>query len=173
MKSIYLTGFMGSGKTTIGKLLSEKLTLPVVDTDHFIEEKLNKSIRNIFETEGEKKFREYEQYFLTFISTENTIITTGGGIVIKNENRAWMRENGTVIYLHCDPEEIMNRLAGDSTRPLLDGDKQKNILSIFVERTNYYQDADFIVDTTGKDPSDIVLEIEQLIKKNNLGDTSI
>ena len=64
MKSIFLTGFMGSGKTTIGKLLSEKLSLPVIDTDHVIEEKLNKTIRDIFETEGESMFREYEHQFL-------------------------------------------------------------------------------------------------------------
>ncbi|HHY73035.1 MAG TPA: shikimate kinase [Bacillus bacterium] len=164
MKSLYLTGFMGSGKTTIGKLLAEKLALPVIDTDQFIEEQLQKTIREIFETEGEEQFREYEEQFLKMIPTENNIITTGGGIILKNENRTWMRKNGTVIYLHCEPEEIMKRLASDETRPLLDGDKQKNILSIFAKRSEYYDDADFKIDTTGKSPVEIVLEIEQLIK---------
>lgn len=169
MKSLYLTGFMGSGKTTIGKLLAEKLSLPVIDTDQFIEKELHKTIREIFETEGETRFREYEHQFLKQIPTENKIVTTGGGIILKSENREWMRKNGIVIYLHCDPEEIMHRLAGDNTRPLLDGDKQKNILAIFTERSKSYQDADYIVDTTGKKPTEIVLEIEQLIKVNESG----
>ena len=164
MKSIFLTGFMGSGKTTIGKLLAEKLSLPVVDTDHVIEEKLNKTIREIFETEGENQFREYEHQFLEMMPTENTIVTTGGGIILRKENRDWMRKHGVVVYLHCEPEEILNRLAGDQTRPLLDGDKKKNVLSIFTERTPFYHDTDFKVDTTNKTPEEIVLEIENLIK---------
>ena len=164
MKSIFLTGFMGSGKTTIGKLLSEKLSLPVIDTDHVIEEKLNKTIRDIFETEGENKFREYEHQFLEMMPTENMIITTGGGIILRKENRDWMKKNGVVVYLHCEPEEILNRLEGDQTRPLLDGDKKKNVLSIFTERSPFYHEADFKVDTTNKTPKEVVLEIEQLIK---------
>lgn len=164
MKTLYLTGFMGSGKTTIGKLLAEKLALPVVDTDKFIEENLNKTVREIFETEGEDRFREYEHQFLNVIPTENTIVTTGGGIILKKENRDWMRNNGTIIYLHCEPEEILKRLADDNTRPLLDGDKQKNIQSIFTERLSYYNDADIKIDTTKKTPAEIVLEIEQMIK---------
>lgn len=163
MKSIFLTGFMGSGKTTIGKLLAEKLSLPVIDTDHVIEEKLNKTIREIFETEGENKFREYEHQFLEMMPTENMIITTGGGIILRKENRDWMKNNGMVIYLHCDPEKILQRLAGDQSRPLLDGDKQKNVLSIFKERSPLYHEADFKVDTTTKTPEEIVLKIERLI----------
>lgn len=165
MKTLYLTGFMGSGKTTIGKLLAEKLALPVIDTDQFIEEKLNKSVREIFETEGEDCFREFEHQFLKMIPTENTVVTTGGGIVLKKENRDWMRSNGTIIYLHCEPEEILKRLSDDNTRPLLDGDKQKNIQSIFVKRISYYNDSDIKIDTTKKTPQEIVLEIEQMIKK--------
>lgn len=164
MKSIFLTGFMGSGKTTIGKLLAEKLLLPVIDTDHVIEEKLNKTIRELFETEGENKFREYEHQFLKMMPTENTIVTTGGGIILRKENRDWMRKHGMIVYLHCEPEEILNRLTGDQSRPLLDGDKKKNVLSIFAERTPFYHDADFKVDTTNKTPEEIVLEIENLIK---------
>lgn len=155
---------MGSGKTTIGKLLSEKLSLPVMDTDHVIEEKLNKTIREIFETEGESKFREYEHQFLEMVPTDNMIITTGGGIILRKENRDWMRKNGVVVYLHCEPEEILKRLEGDETRPLLDGDKKKNVLSIFSERAPFYHDADFKVDTTNKTLEEIVLEIATLIK---------
>ncbi len=154
---------MGSGKTTIGKLLSEKLSLPVMDTDHVIEEKLNKTIREIFDTEGENKFREYEHQFLTMMPTDDMIITTGGGIILRKENRDWMRKNGRVIYLHCDPEEILKRLDGDESRPLLDGDKKKNVLTIFSERSSFYHDADFKVDTTNKTPEEIVLEIANLI----------
>ncbi|NSL50357.1 shikimate kinase [Calidifontibacillus erzurumensis] len=164
MKSLFLTGFMGSGKTTIGKQLAEKLSLPVIDTDEFIENQLNKTIREIFETEGEKKFREYEKHFLKLVPTENTIVTTGGGIILAEENRAWMREKGYVIYLHCEPDEIIRRLKDDQTRPLLDGDKENNIRTIFSQRLPLYNEADLKIDTMNKNPDEIVEEIEQLIK---------
>lgn len=164
MKSIYLTGFMGSGKTTIGRLLAEKWGIPAVDTDQFIEKQRNKTIREIFEVEGESQFREYEQHYLKLLPTEDSIITTGGGIILNKENQKWMKDNGIVIYLHCDPDEILKRLEQDTTRPLLDGDKQANVYSIYLDRIALYKDAHHIIDTTDKTPNQIVAEIEHLIE---------
>lgn len=163
MKSIFLTGFMGSGKTTIGRLLSEELNLPVVDTDQYIEKQLNKTIREIFEKEGEEKFRTYEHHFLKTLTVKDTIITTGGGIVLNPKNRKWMKDHGIVIYLHCDLEEIFQRLEQDTTRPLLDGDKQQNIKRIYMERIDLYREAHYTIDTTSQIPAQIVTKIKQLI----------
>lgn len=164
MKSIYLTGFMGSGKTTVGKLIADKWGIPVIDTDQFIEKQRNKSIREIFEVEGESQFRKYEEQYLKLLPTENSIITTGGGIILNKENRKWMKDHGIVIYLHCEPMEILKRLEQDTTRPLLDGDKQTNIKSIFIERIELYKDAHHIIDTTNKIPNNIVTEIEKIVE---------
>lgn len=118
MQAIYITGFMGAGKTTIGKALSDKLGIPVVDTDQRIEEKHGKLIRDIFAEEGEISFRQYESAMLQALPTSDIIITTGGGIVESTNNRQWMSENGIVVYLYCDPYVIAERLSEDTTRPL-------------------------------------------------------
>lgn len=171
MKSIYLTGFVGSVKTTVGRLLGEKLNLPVIDTDEHIEKVLNKSIREIFEMEGEEQFRQYEHHFLKLLPTENSIIITDGGIILKKENRQWMSSNGIVIYLHCDPEAIVKRLEEDTMRPLLDGDKRSKIMTIFTERLHYYNGTHYKINMAEKNPNEIVNEIQKLIKKNSWGNT--
>ncbi|MGQ0415199.1 shikimate kinase, partial [Bacillus sp. HC-TM] len=91
MKSIYITGYMGAGKTTIGKALSKELHMDVIDTDQKIEEKQEKAIRDIFAEEGEMAFREYESEMLRALPVHNVIITTGGGIIERAENRKWMK----------------------------------------------------------------------------------
>ena len=110
MKALYIVGFMGSGKTTVGAELTRRLNVPVVDTDHYIEEQTGRTIADIFEKEGEEKFRLFETAVLEQLPTNNIVITTGGGLFMKEENRQWMKANGTVIYLHCDLEEIWSRL---------------------------------------------------------------
>lgn len=87
LEAIYLTGFMGAGKTTVGQQLAQNMKLPVIDTDQEIVKKLNKSIKEIFEENGEAFFRDQETKILKELPTKDVIITTGGGIVIKDENR--------------------------------------------------------------------------------------
>ncbi len=118
MRAIYITGYMGAGKTTIGKALSKELGIDVIDTDQKIEEKQGRVIRDIFAKEGERSFRQYESEMLCSLPTKDVIITTGGGIVERIENREWMKENGTVVYLYCDPYVIADRSHEDITRPL-------------------------------------------------------
>ncbi|MFD3447750.1 shikimate kinase [Microbacteriaceae bacterium 4G12] len=165
MKAIYITGFMGAGKTTIGKLLSERWGLPVLDTDERVEKTTNRTIRDIFEKEGEKAFRTYETNVLKSLSTNDVIITTGGGIVEKEENRMWMKENGTVLYLYCEPNAIVQRLQGDTTRPLFQAERIEEFLQLFSSREKWYEQAHYTIDTTNKEVTMIVQEIEKLIKK--------
>ncbi|MBO1579105.1 shikimate kinase [Bacillus sp. XF8] len=165
MQSIYITGFMGAGKTTIGKLLSEQLHIPVVDTDQKIEEKRGKVIRDIFAEEGESSFREYESEMLRSLPTSNLIITTGGGIVERAENRQWMKENGTVVYLYCDPYVIAERLREDTTRPLFQKENIEAFVEKFAGRRAYYEEAHIHIDTTNKSVGEI---IEELLCKINV-----
>ncbi|MBA2878990.1 shikimate kinase [Anoxybacillus kamchatkensis] len=164
MRAIYLTGFMGAGKTTIGQRLGEVLQLPVIDTDAYIEQQVGKTITEIFEEEGEEAFRTYERETLKKLPTEHVIITTGGGIVIQEENRQFMREHGIVIYLHCELHELFRRLADDTTRPLLMENKQKQIKQLFEQRIPWYREAHMTIDTTNRTIDDIVENIVSLLK---------
>jgi shikimate kinase len=165
MKSIYLIGFMGSGKTTIGKALSLSLNIPVMDSDEEVSRLTGKTIIEIFEGEGEVGFRLLETQCLRNLPVENSIITTGGGIVLREENRRWMRENGVVVLLDASSEEILKRLEGDKTRPLLIGDKETKVTKILDERLPLYVDtANLIIETTGKSVEVIVEELVQRLK---------
>jgi shikimate kinase len=165
MKSIYLIGFMGSGKTTIGKALSLSLNLPVMDSDEEVSRQTGKTIMEIFDGEGEVGFRLLEAKCLRNLPVENSIITTGGGVVLREENRKWMRENGIVVLLDASPEEILKRLDGDKTRPLLLGDKETKVTKILAERLSLYVDtANLIIETTGKSVEAIVEELVHRLK---------
>jgi shikimate kinase len=167
MKAIFLTGFMGAGKTSVGKQLGKRLGLLVVDTDKMIEQKVGKSVNEIFAKEGESAFRKYERELLRTLPLENIVITTGGGMVIQKENRDWMKKHGIVIYLHCEPEEILRRLASDETRPLLkQPNKQEQIKRLLTERLPYYQEAHFMIHTTNKTIEEIVDDIVVMLKQH-------
>jgi len=172
MKALYLTGYMGAGKTTIGERLANLLGLPVIDTDHYIENIAGKSIPEIFAENGEEVFRRYEREYLKMLPIENVIITTGGGIVIQEENREWMQNNGTVIYLHCEIDEIFNRITIDESRPLFDLTQKEMVIKRYQDRLPLYQQAHFTVDTTSQTLEEVVEEIHQLLKKMKSGHTS-
>ncbi len=164
MKQLYLTGFMGSGKSTVGSILAEQLGVQGVDTDRLIEEQEKMSISEIFGTYGEEYFRSLETDLLKELPDDNILIITGGGMVLKPENRRWMKENGVVIYLRCEMDEIKRRLQHDTSRPLLSGKRIREIQSVFDERKGLYEEAEIIVDTTGKKPDFIAREIVECLK---------
>lgn len=117
MKTIYLIGFMGSGKSQVGASLQRNYNLSFIDTDNYIEKKYSKDIPTIFKEEGEDQFRVYEIETLKNLK-DYGVIATGGGIVEREENYQTMKENGTTIYLKTSFDAIMMRLKYDQSRPL-------------------------------------------------------
>jgi shikimate kinase len=167
MKTIYLTGFMGAGKTTLGRILANQLQIPVKDSDEEIVRIAGKTIRTIFENEGEAYFRDLETKVLQSLPTHNIIVTTGGGVVLKAENREWMKTNGILVYLHCDFEVLWKRLKNDQSRPLLLNQEKNQIEELYFMRQSYYQDHHIKVDTSFRTLEDIGLDIAEKIKKED------
>ena len=124
-----------------------------------------KEIRDIFAEEGEMAFREYESEMLRSLPVQNVIITTGGGIIERAENRKWMKENGTVVYLYCDPHVIAERLREDTTRPLFQKKDIDAFITKFESRRAYYEEADIHIDTTNKSVKQIMNELKQKINE--------
>ncbi len=136
-ENIILTGFMGSGKTTVGKLLAQKLGMEFVDADKKIEEKENRTISNIFEEHGQEYFRTVETEVLKEIcSKKGQVISTGGGAVLKSINVSLMKTAGKVIFLDVPAQEIKRRLADDSTRPVL---QANSFDAVYAERIDIYK----------------------------------
>jgi shikimate kinase len=164
MKNIILTGFMGSGKTEVGKRLAQRLGYVFLDTDKLIEEKTGKSISEIFREEGESSFRELETEVIKNLSgITGYIISTGGGIVIREENILSLKNIGLVIWLQASPETIINRISSETHRPLLNVDNPleqiKKLLSI---REQFYSRADVSMDTDGLEVDEVVKSILSL-----------
>ena len=150
-KHIFLIGFMGSGKSTLGKNLAETLNYDFIDSDLWIEKEQGMSIDSIFSSKGEAFFRELELKFIENLNPFNlTIIATGGGLPCFNGNIEKLKEIGTVIYLKVSPELIFERIKFDDTRPLLnkqeDQEKIDFIQNKLKERNVFYKQAHFIID---------------------------
>ncbi|UPG64532.1 shikimate kinase [Metabacillus endolithicus] len=170
MEAIYLTGFMGAGKTTVGQQLAQNMKLPVIDTDQEIVKKLNKSIKEIFEENGEAFFRDQETKILKELPTKDVIITTGGGIVIKDENRElWMKEHGNIVMLHADIDTIYERVSSDKTRPLASKKSKQELNDLYQSRVNFYDDCTILIETDQKNIEDIVNEISIRLNSKNFG----
>ena len=138
-KNIYLIGLMGSGKTTLGKVLSKKLDKHFYDSDQVIEEKLGVNVPMIFEYEGEAGFREREKDILKeLVSKQNIVLATGGGIILSESNRDLLAKNGIVIYLKSNQKDLVLRMKNDKTRPLLkNGNVELIIKKLCQEREPY------------------------------------
>lgn len=166
--NIILIGFMGSGKTTTGISLSYRLQCTLSDTDKMIEKREGRSISEIFAAEGEDYFREKETELLRKLGEERArqIFSVGGGTPLRAENRKLLSGLGTVVYLKVSPETVYERLKGDTTRPLLQGeDPMERIRTLLGEREEIYTEAaDIVVTADGKKPAQIVDEIAALLK---------
>ena len=149
-ENIYLIGLMGAGKTTIGRQLARALKLPFYDSDKAIEENTGVDIPTIFEFEGEQGFRDREEKMLKQLTKmQGIILATGGGSVLRAENRKLLKENGFVVYLQCSVDKILERTRRDTQRPLLNTENPKErIESLLTEREPLYLAcADFKIDT--------------------------
>lgn len=166
MKNIVLTGFMGTGKTTIGKVLAKALGRNLIDVDTEIEKDKGMKITEIFASMGEAKFRDMETEIAGKIATlTNVVISTGGGIVLRQENVELLRKNGIVVNLTAEPEIIYARLSGGTDRPLLNvPDPLAKIRELLDFRTPLYLNADIVIDTADKTPILIAEEIIQSAK---------
>jgi shikimate kinase len=159
-RPLILIGFMGTGKTTVGKALADRLKLPLVDTDQEIEKKAGKRISELFQEFGEEGFRDLESRVLKeVLAGKPGIVTTGGGIVLRPENVRVMKESGWVVALHASEEEIVRRLAGNTDRPLLQGNIRQRVSRLLQERSGLYDFAHFQVDTTGLTVAEVVDQI--------------
>lgn len=161
-----LIGFMGSGKSTIAKELAIKLDLKVVDMDNEIEREEGCSIKDIFAEEGETYFRDLETSYLERMQGRNNkVISTGGGIILREENRALLGRIGTVVFLQADVAHIMNNVKNDTKRPLLqEDDVEAKITGMLEEREPMYLGAaNVIIQTSGKTVQNIVEEIVSIL----------
>ncbi len=154
---------MGAGKTTVGMELAKKLNYKLIDTDHSIENDQSREIKDIFSEDGELFFRNLETLKLKeLINVENAIISTGGGIILKDENRSILN-NLFTIYLKADFENIFNRIKQDTSRPLLLTDDPYNTAKdIFKSRQSVYESFKIHVRTDNKTPHQVVEEIINL-----------
>ena len=163
MKSIVLMGFMGAGKTTIGKKLAKALEYEFIDTDEWIEKEQGRKISNIFAEDGEVVFRDMETDLLKRLqnSEEKFVLSVGGGMPVREENRALLRNLGIVIYLKTSKEEIIRRVSGDKNRPLLQGgDLEEKVTNLMTARAQIYvETAHMEVITDRKNPSEVAENI--------------
>ena len=163
MKNIVLMGFMGAGKTTIGKKLASALKYEFTDTDEWIEKEQGRKISDIFAEDGEAAFRDMETDLLKRLQnrTEKFVLSIGGGMPVREENRALLRNLGTVIYLKTSKDEIIRRVSGSRNRPLLQGgDLEKKVTNLMCAREQIYMETAHVeVITDGKNPKEVVEEI--------------
>ncbi|SDY88860.1 shikimate kinase [Tindallia californiensis] len=166
-KHIFITGFMGSGKTSIAKKVADMLAMNIVEMDSEIEQRCNQSISDIFHMKGEGFFREMEHALLNEITESDvkSVVSTGGGIVLKESNVHLLKKHGIVIWLKATPKDIFSRLSNDAQRPLLkDNMSIERIEKMMNERDSAYrQVADFSIQTSHEKIDDIALEIVKFL----------
>ncbi len=164
--NIVLIGMSGSGKSTFGSFLSKLMNMPLIDIDSEICKKYT-DISTIFKTAGESTFRDFEAHEVMLASNqENSIIATGGGVVLNPNNMGALKKNGLIVYLYADVEFLFNRLKNKKDRPLLDAEtddiKKQKIEQIFLSRSEKYLQY-----------ADIVLNVSGILESRNLLDEKI
>ena len=167
MKNIVLTGFMASGKTTVGRVISEITGMAFADTDKMIEEKAGMTVNEIFERYGEEYFRNLESDIAKSCDAlENTVISCGGGLVLRENNIKALQKNGVVFNLNPTHEVIKHRLSkAASTRPLLKNQDLCEVIERFEKRKPFYDVCDYKIEIVmDKTPDEIAGEIIEIYK---------
>lgn len=183
MKNLILTGFMGAGKTSVGKACAQAFGMCFSDTDQMIETQEGRAISEIFSTQGEEAFRRMETALLKRLinaprpapaacpsladSSGGLVLSVGGGLPVRPENRRLLKQLGQVIWLKVSTETVLNRLKGDTTRPLLQGaDVRARVDALLSQRNALYEEAAHaVICVDGKTVGEIVDEIRRLLKK--------
>ena len=168
MRNIVLCGFMGCGKTTVGRLLAEKTGRRFVDMDAYIEQKAGMVITSIFQQYGEAEFRRREQNACRELAGQaDLVIATGGGALTYPHNAAVLAETGDVVYLIVSPETVLRRLAGDTTRPLLARpDKEAAVRELLTARDPLYRRAASLTVDGERPPEQVAEEIARLTSES-------
>lgn len=161
LTNIALIGFMGTGKTSVGRLLAESLGFEFLDTDELIQSRTGRTIADIFAKEGEPAFRKLERQIVQELSDrKKTVISTGGGLPTNPENLAALKSFALVICLWAGPEKIWERVRHQSHRPLLhDTDPQKKINDLLALRSPFYRQADVLVNTDQRSAREVAMQI--------------
>jgi len=167
-KNIYLVGFMGTGKTAVGRELAKKKKWLFVDLDELIELKEKRNIADIFAQKGEPYFRRLEKQALKEVAKEKKfVVACGGGIVIDKDNIKVMQETGIVICLATEPEVILKRTSAQARRPLLNVSEPKKQIELLLKlRAPYYAQADKTIDTSRISVKEVVDKIIKLTSRN-------
>jgi shikimate kinase len=166
IKNIVLTGFMGTGKTEVGRVIARKLGYVLIDVDGEIEKSQKMKIADIFRECGELAFRDIESSVIRSLSErERTVISTGGGAVLRQENMDNLRKQGMIFCLKASAGTIYDRTRRSNDRPLLRvEDPLAKINELLVARQPYYEKADMVIDTEGKSPVQVAEEIIRQVK---------
>ena len=160
-KNIFLVGFMGAGKSTVGKIVAEKLGYGFCDADKYIEEQAGKTITQIFADHGEDHFRDLESESTEALAEgTNQVIATGGGVVQRDRNWDAMKAGSITIYLRATVESVWERIKDDDTRPLLQVDNPIDTArELLNKRTSMYEKADIIIDTDNLSPKEVADQV--------------
>lgn len=168
-RNIILIGYMGSGKSTVGRKAARAVEYNFLDTDVLIEEEEGMKISKLFEEKGEAYFREKETETIQRLLTQpkGNVIATGGGLPMKEGNAKLLKELGTVIYLKAETDTLVNRLSGDKARPLIkNGDLREKIETMLAVRGPVYEAcADVVLQTDGMSFYEIICRIEKILAK--------
>ncbi len=173
MKNVAITGFMGTGKTSMGKMLAGRLGYAFVDLDKAIEKEARKSIPQIFKDDGEGYFRQLEKDTLKkCLQRRHLVLSTGGGTVKDPDNRALIHETCMIICLTASPTTILRRTAKHGERPVLDGkdhgDRLKAIEELIKSREGIYSDADYTIDTSELSPMQVMNDAANFLKRRGI-----
>ncbi len=164
---VYLTGFMGAGKSTVGGLLAAELACPFIDLDAAIEAAAGQALRDIFATLGERRFRELENDQLRRTSrVERCVVATGGGTPVDAANRRWMRDHGTIVWLEAAFDRLRERVVERSHRPLWRDETRAR--QLFDRRRKVYRDCDLAIETEAKESREVAREIAQALTSSGL-----
>jgi shikimate kinase len=172
-RNVVLVGFMATGKTEVGKIVSKRLARTFVDIDDDIIKDTGMNIGNIFETYGEEFFRDLESHAIQKrCEMTNLVIATGGGSLLRVENVESLKRTGILICLTASPEEILRRVGDERHRPLLNvADKLSTIRGLMDQRKRSYACADIMIDTEGRSPHEtaeqIILRLSSVLKDEN------
>ena len=161
MRNVVITGFMATGKSTIGRAVAAALGMTFLDMDDIIEARAGMPISEMFARHGEQHFRDVESALAAELAgRQDLVIATGGGTMMRAENRAALGASGLVVCLTCTAEEVLRRVGDDATRPMLAApDRLERIRELLAIRTPVYQTLPVLVDTTGRSVEDITAAV--------------